>query len=263
MSKSKSVSQLWQQEAPRLLGWAELADPVLIGIMARAGYDAVLLDWQHGLHDYASCVACINEAKITDTPVLVRVPVGEFAQAARMLDLGATGVVAPMINSAAEAEAFASYVKFPPFGTRSFGPSRAMQLLNMDSSQDFLSTANEQTLALVMIETKAGVEALGAILGVPGIDGILVGPGDLSVALSGGTFDPDGEQTRKTMLQILDKTREAGKLACAFAGTPQYARANADAGYHVVSVGYDFNIVSQAFADAIAEMKGAGCNKGK
>lgn len=227
---------------------------MLVGVMARSGYDAVLLDQQHGFHDGASCIAGISEAALAHTPVLVRVPVGDFAQAARMLDFGASGVVAPMINSAADASAFVSFVKYPPLGQRSFGPGRDMQLRGIGAEKDYLATANAASLALVMCETREALNALDDILGVPGVDGVLAGPGDLSVALCDGqNFDPTGEAVQSAMKHIAHRTRAAGKFACGFAGTAEGARKLARDGYHLVAVGYDGGIIADAFTAIIAE----------
>jgi 4-hydroxy-2-oxoheptanedioate aldolase len=243
-----------QSKPTSFLGWSEFRDPMLVGIMARSGYDAVLLDQQHGFHDGASCIAGISEAALASKPVLVRVPVGDYAQAARMLDFGAAGVVAPMINCAADARAFVSFVKYPPLGLRSFGPGRDMQLRNVGAENDYLAAANATSLALVMCETREALAALDDILAVPGVDGVLAGPGDLSVALSDGQrFDPGGEAVQSAMRHIALRTRAAGKFACAFAGTADGARRLAREGYHLVAVGYDGGIIADAFSAIVAQ----------
>lgn len=235
------------------MAWSSLKDSTLAGYIARAGYDALLLDQQHGLHDTESCLAGISEAALTRTPVLVRVGVDDFAQAARMLDLGAAGVVAPMINSAEDARRFVSYVKYPPLGQRSFGPGRAMQLLNATDDQAFIRSSNEETFAIAMCETREAMEDLDAILDVPGLDGLLVGPADLSLALSGGAMDPAGSAVREATRNIVRRTRDRGKIACAFAGTVERSRELAHEGFHLVSVEYDEKIIADAFAAVLAQ----------
>ena len=253
LSPIASLSERLRSKPTNLLGWSEFRDPMLVGIMARSGYDAVLLDQQHGFHDGASCVAGISEAALAHTPVLVRVPVGDFSQAARMLDFGAAGVIAPMINSAADARAFVSFVKYPSLGQRSFGPGRDMQLRGIGAENDYLATANVASLALVMCETREALNALDDILNVPGVDGVLAGPGDLSVALSEGqSFDPTGEAVQSAMKHIAHRTRAAGKFACGFAGSAESARRLARDGYHLISVGYDGGIIADAFSAMIA-----------
>ncbi len=238
-----------------LLAWSELTDPMLVGLMARSGFDAVLLDMQHGLHDIGSVMKCISEAALCNTPVLVRVEVGGYATAARLLDMGALGVLAPMINDAADARRFVAEVKYPPLGSRSWGPGRAMQLQGQDDAQAFLSNANEHTLALAMIETRAALQNLEDILSVPGLDGVLVGPGDLSIALSGGQLAPDGEAVRAAMVTVLDRARAAGKLACAYGGSVARTRELFEQGYQVVSPGYDSLFITAAFEGVVSQAR--------
>lgn len=253
-SSTASLPERLRSKPTSFLGWSEFRDPMLLGLMARSGYDAVLLDQQHGFHDGASCIAGISEAALAHTPVLVRVPVGDFSQAARMLDFGAAGIVAPMINNAEDARAFVSFVKYPPLGQRSFGPGRDMQLRGIDAEKDYLTKANTASLAIVMCETREALIALDEILAVPGVDGVFAGPVDLSIALSEGqTFDPTGEAVQSAMKHIANRTRAAGKFACGFAGTVESARRLAREGYHLVTVGYDGGIIAAAFTAIIAE----------
>lgn len=238
-----------------LLAWSELTDPMLVGLMARAGFDAVLLDMQHGLHDMASVMSCISEAALCDTPVLVRVEVGGFATAARLLDMGAVGVLAPMINDAQDARRFVAEVKYPPVGSRSWGPGRAMQLQRQEGAQAFLSGANRNTLALAMIETRAALQNLDDILAVPGLDGVLVGPGDLSIALSGGQLAPEGDAVRTAMTRVLDRAQAAGKLACAYGGSTQRTRELFEQGYRMVSPGYDSQFITAAFEQVVSQLR--------
>ncbi len=112
----------------------------------------------------------------------MRVPVGDFASASRLIDAGAAGVIAPMINSRADAERFASFAKFPPVGERSWGPRAALALSGLDL-QGYLASANRLTQAIAMIETREALDALDDILAVAGIDGVFIGPADLSIAL--------------------------------------------------------------------------------
>ena len=237
------------------MGWSGLSDPMLVGYIARAGYDAVLLDQQHGFHDTASCISCISEAALTGTPVIVRVSVNDFAQAARMLDCGATGVVAPMINSADDARRFVSHVKYPTLGQRSFGPGRAMQLSNATDDQLFVQSANGNTLAIAMCETREALDVLDEILDVPGLDGVLVGPADLSLALCGGIMDPNGSAVRNATLDVARRSRAKGKIACAFAGTVERSRELARDGFQLVSVEYDEKVIADAFAKVLNEAK--------
>lgn len=239
-----------------LLGWSDIADTMIVGILARSGCDALLLDLQHGYHDTASCLAAIGEATLARCPVLVRVPVGDYASAGKFLDFGAAGTVAPMISSAAEARAFVSQVKYPPLGQRSFGPSRAMQLAGEASAAAFVAEANAATLALVMIETREAVDALDEILSVLGVDGVLLGPGDLSISLTQGRFAPEGPEVGAALDRIAACCAAQGKIACAFGGSLDRANLLFEKGFDLVSVAYDVEAIETAFGQIVKSARG-------
>ena len=110
-----------------------------------------------------------------------------YATVSRALDCGAEAIIAPMINTPADARAFAAAAKYPPLGERSWGPLRAMPLQGRTVATDYLREANDGTLTLAMIETRTALSNVDAIAATPGIDALFIGPYDLSTALSGGT----------------------------------------------------------------------------
>ena len=251
-----SLPDLLRGEGGYLLGWSCLADVALAGLMARAGFDAVLLDQQHGTYDVATCTAGLTELALWGKPGLVRIAVGDFATASRMLDVGAAGIVAPMINTVEDARALAAATKFPPMGQRSWGPDRSMWFTGLTDPQHYLTQANARTMTIAMCETREAIAALPEIVRVPGIDGILVGPGDLSIALSNGAaFDPNGTAVTEALREIVRITREAGKAPCAFAAGAGRAREMLAMGFKLASIGYDSLLVAEAFSTAIAEAR--------
>jgi 4-hydroxy-2-oxoheptanedioate aldolase len=219
--------------------WNIWPEPLLAEVAARAGFDCVTLDMQHGLHDPVSVMRGIGAVALTGKPAIVRVPVGDNAMASRALDMGAEAVIAPMINTAEEARAFVAAMKYPPIGERSWGPLRAQTIFGIDPPTQ-LRIANEVTLALAMVETKRGLEALDEILAVAGIDGIFVGPSDLSVTLSAGrTIAPGDPLVEPAIKLIAERTLAAGKIAGAFAwggGRAQFFR---ELGYRLIALGTD------------------------
>ena len=148
---------------------------------------------QHGLHDIGSVMRGIGAIALAGKPALVRIPVGDNATASRVLDMGAEAVIAPMINTVAEARALVAAMKYPPIGERSWGPNRVLAMRGTEP-QVYLESGNRASLAFGMIETRRALAALDDILGVDGLDGVFVGPSDLSVTLSDGAriapFDP-------------------------------------------------------------------------
>ncbi len=133
-------------------GWSALPEPLVAEAVARAGFDCITFDVQHGLHDVASVMRGIGAVTLAGKPALVRMPVGDNGFASRVIDMGAEAVIAPMINTANEARAFVAAMKYPPIGERSWGPARVLALRGIEP-QAHLDTANGTTLALAMIET--------------------------------------------------------------------------------------------------------------
>lgn len=219
--------------------WCGMTDPAVVDTLLREGYDCAILDWQHGFHDFSSILSGITAAGAAQKPALVRVGVGQFDAAARFLDWGAAGVIAPMINSVYDAKSLVDMVKFPPVGARSWGPMRAMAATGL-SADAYLKHANGFSIALAMIETREALGVLDDILAVSGLDGIFVGPGDLSITLShGAKIDPNGPEVDAALTTIVMAARRQGKIAAAFCTDGARAAILAARGFHLLSVATD------------------------
>ena len=145
-----------------LTAWCGMTDPIMAGLLARE-FDTVTLDMQHGCYDIASITNSVAHVSAAGKPAIVRIPVGQFAIASRVLDLGASAVIAPMINSVDDAKAFASFMKYPPIGERSWGPAIPLNMTGIPMG-DYLKQANKFSIALAMIETRAAIDALAHFL---------------------------------------------------------------------------------------------------
>ncbi|WP_208998493.1 HpcH/HpaI aldolase family protein [Roseibium aquae] len=250
MSETVSLAEKLKSGSPVVTGWSMLAVPILAELMGRGGYEAVTVDFQHGAHDIASAREALAAMVLAGTYRLARIPVGDNATASRLLDLGAQAVIAPMINSVEEAKAFAAATKYPPLGERSWGPHRAAMLDGLPL-EAYLEKANRETVSLAMIETPQAVAALDAILAVPGIDGVFVGPSDLSLTLSAGAdMDRDGEKTTQAIRTIADHARAAGKIAGIFCMSPEKVMEARDAGYTLMAYGADMGLFHAAASTA-------------
>jgi 4-hydroxy-2-oxoheptanedioate aldolase len=231
-----TLSQRIRQGDKLLTAWIGSTDPTNAEILVREGFDTALFDMQHGACDIDIAIRGIAAVALAGKPALVRIPVGDFSTASRALDAGAAAVVAPMINSQAEAIAFAEFMKFPPLGKRSWGPHRALSLSGLDP-QAFVKTANDFQLAIAMIETRPALDALEEILGVPGIDGVFVGPADLSIALSGGTeLNPESDAVMAALAHVAARAKAHGKFTSAFGLNGSHAKMLHDLGYALASV---------------------------
>lgn len=240
-----SLRERLQADETLFTAWSAIPDPLVGEFLARAGFDAVTLDMQHGCHSTESVMRGIAAVALAGKPAIVRVPVGRFDIASRALDFGAAAVIAPMVNSLADARAFAAFMKFPPLGERSWGPTRVLGLRGQKDMQAFLRSANRETLAIAMIETRAALAALDEILGLEGIDGIFVGPSDFSIALSdGGRVDPNEKAMLTTAGEVAARARGASKIACTLAITADAAHRFRDMGFRLIALGNDFGYLT-------------------
>jgi len=235
-------------------GWSLLAAPMVPELFARAGYDAVTIDLQHGMYDFDAACETLAAIALGGAHRIASIPVGDNALAGRMADMGAECLIAPMINSRKQAEAFARAVKYPPDGERSWSPFRAALLSNQTSDQ-YLKNANRQTLALAMIETEEAIDALDEILSVDSLDGVFVGPSDLSLALSkGAALDPNGEETARISAEIAEKAIAAGKLAGIFCLNADKVEEAYHQGFRLMSHGVDTIFVDHAARASLREV---------
>jgi 4-hydroxy-2-oxoheptanedioate aldolase len=233
-------------------GWSSLPYPIVAETLGREGFPAVTLESQHGLWDMAAMLTGIAAVRQSGAAPLVRVPVGDFVMASRVLDYGAEGIIAPMINSAADARAFVAAVKYPPLGERSWGPHRATTLAGIADQSVYLREANDNVITLAMIETAAALANLDAILTTPGIDGVFVGPSDLSIALSGGkSLDPQSKEVDREIDRIVAAAQKAGKVSGVFCHSPERAVALAKRGARFLAVMSDLALLRAGSAAAL------------
>ncbi|EJL53451.1 2,4-dihydroxyhept-2-ene-1,7-dioic acid aldolase [Rhizobium sp. CF122] len=239
-------------EGGLISAWIGIPDPLFVNHLAQEAFDAVVLDMQHGVWDIGSAAVGIGQGRLAGKPVLARIPVGDFASASRLLDAGASGIIAPMINSASDARALATATKYPPLGERSWGPTLAMNHTGL-SATEYLATANQQTVAIAMIETRAALDAADEIMRVDGIDGIFVGPSDLSIALSDGAkVAPDTAQVDAVLKHLIARCRAHGKFACVFGSNGERAGELLKMGFDFVIAGADTQQLRSGAASAIA-----------
>ena len=234
-----------------LAGWSGLAEAAMADIMVRQGFDTVVLDMQHGAQTIESALRGIAALALAGAPAIVRIPVGDNATASRMLDGGAAAIIAPMINSVADARAFAAAVKYRPMGERSWGPHRALVLSGLEPVV-YLAAANAMHLAIPMIETATALDALDDILAEPGVDGVFVGPADLSIALSGGTLDPRGAAVEHALDHVAARAAAAGKFAGLFCFDGAQAKAMGARGFALCSIATDSMLLAGAARAAVA-----------
>lgn len=204
--RKNTIKEIWANGGAVINGWCSIPSSFSAEIMAHQGFDSITIDMQHGLVYYEIGVTMLQAISTTPVIPLVRVPWNEPGFLMKILDAGAYGVICPMINTPEDAEALVAACKYPPRGFRSFGPIRAKYYGggSTHGGGDYHHFADEETLVIPQIETREAIQNLDAILEVPGIAGIYIGPSDLSMALGKeprkGQSDPEVVEARRMIL---------------------------------------------------------------
>jgi 4-hydroxy-2-oxoheptanedioate aldolase len=220
---------------------------------AHQGYDAVTVDMQHGMVGFDRVVAMFQAISTTAAIPMARPSENNPAEIMRLLDAGAYGIICPMISTAEDAARLVSACRYPPVGRRSFGPSRGL----LYGGLDYFSGANDEILVFPMIETIQAVDNIEAILDTPGIDGIYVGPNDLSIEMG---QPPRNEPNAPAVMAAITRAREAttrrGLIAGIFCSDGAAAAGRAAEGFHLVTPGNDIALLRATFATNVRAARG-------
>jgi 4-hydroxy-2-oxoheptanedioate aldolase len=223
--------------------WATISSPVTAELAARSGADYVVVDQQHGAVGPGELLAMLQAIQGAGRPALVRVGSHDPWVIGHALDLGAQGVIAPLVDSPEEAEAIVAACRYAPAGRRSWGRVRG--------------EADGEPLVLTMIETRAGLEAVDAIVATEGLDGVYIGPSDLSLGLGG---HPAPRLEDATVLEAIATVREAADRAGKLCGLHCLDAADAarftGEGFAMVTAGGDAGILRSALAAVMERARG-------
>lgn len=242
----------WHESGqPRFGAWVQMGSAELTAELIAAGYDYVGIDCQHSLISVSDAGRMLREFAGSATKAAVRVPSHAFADIGQVLDAGADIVIVPMVNTAREATAIARACRLPPDGDRSFGPIRR------DLSRS-ARDINCRVTCLVMIETAEGVAHVEEILAVDGIDGIYVGPKDLSLSLGlSETLVPPSAELLSTARELAEAARRAGKIAGFHAGAGENARHYLACGFSLLTLSADSAMIRGAAAADLSAARSA------
>jgi 4-hydroxy-2-oxoheptanedioate aldolase len=225
--------------------------------MAHQGWDSLTVDLQHGVVDYQAAVNMFTAISTTGTMPVARVPWLDPGILMKMLDAGAYAVICPMVNTRADAERLVAATHYPPRGTRSFGPIRAM----LYAGADYPQHANDTVIAFAMIETKEALDNLDDILDVDGLDAIYIGPSDLSLALGcKPTFDDVDPPAAEAIDHILARAKARGVVAGIHNGTPEAALKRIAKGFQFVTISSDARLMAAGAAQVMAKMRAGSLN---
>lgn len=254
MIKNK-LKQLWDEGKPAINGWLSTSSPFVAEIMAAQGYDALTIDCQHGFVAYEAATGMLQAMRASGVVPMVRVPWLDPGDIMKAMDAGAYGIICPMISNRAEAERLVSYMRYPPNGVRSFGPTRALFAAGGDYGQH----ADTEVLAFAMIETAEAMENLDEIVSTPGLDGVYIGPADLTLGLTGRKYPMGFDRQEPEMVAaiqlVLKKAKAAGIRACLHNGSPEYAAKAVSWGFDLVTISSDVRLLAGAAQQSVSQTR--------
>lgn len=245
------LKELWAQGGTAHGVWTTIADPLAVTLAARAGFDYTCIDLQHGMAGFAELPTLLRYLRGTGTAPIVRIPACDTAAITRALDLGAEGVVVPMVEDAAQARAAVAAARYPALpgepeshGRRSWGPIFA------DLGEALSPTeANRRSVVVVMIETPGAYENLDEIAAVPGVDVLYVGPYDFALSSGFGqvTYRDDPEVERRIQ-RVVDTALAAGKVPAVHCTDVRMVHDWRARGARMLTTGLDTTVIAEAFA---------------
>ena len=251
--RENAVKRLWEQDRPAFGGWLTISSAFSAEVMAHQNLDWLCIDMQHGLIDYDTALAMLQAISTTATTPFVRVPWNDSAIIMKMLDAGAYGVIVPMVNSRAEAEAAVAACRYPPQGIRSFGPIRAVYYAGLD----YFAHANQELSCIPQIETTAALENLDEILSVEGVDAVYIGPMDLSISLGlPPQMDSDLPAYAEARQRILEACRRHNVVAGIHSTVATTPKRIAE-GFRMVLASSDSGALARAVGEDIRAVRGA------
>lgn len=246
-----ALKQHFEAGGKAVNGWCSIPSTVTAEMVARAGFDTISIDLQHGLIDYQVALNMLQAVDGFDVPTLCRVPWNEPGTIMKALDAGFGGIICPMINTREEAERFAASCHYAPQGGRSFGPTRALQVYGAS----YADQANAFITTFAMIETVEAIRNLDAILDVDGIDAVYIGPSDLGLSMGHPPTLLPGAEVRAAIDDILRRTAASSKVAGIHCGSPGMVRQMLDGGFHLASLATDARLFTNTLATVLAEAR--------
>lgn len=231
-------------EKQRLIGcWASLASPISTEVLGYAGFDWLLLDGEHAPNDFQTFLTQLLALKDSASAAVVRPQWNDPVLLKRLLDLGVYNFLMPFIESAEQARAAVAATRYPPRGIR--GIAVAQRSNRYGYVQDYFQRIDDNISVQVQIESRAGVEAVREIAAVDGVDGLFIGPSDLSASL-GHFGNPRHPEVQDAMLRVLDAAKAHGKPVGILSGVDEETQRYLEMGMTCVAVGMDVVLLRNA-----------------
>ena len=251
--RKNRLKEIFKSGKSAVNGWLQIPNSFTAELMANQNWDSLTIDMQHGVIDYPNAIGMLQAISTTKVVPMARVNWNEPGQIMKILDAGAYGVICPMVSNKKEAENFVQACMYPPNGYRSYGPIRGL----VYGGPDYAEEANNEILRFAMIETKESLENLDEIMKTPGLDGIYIGPADLSLAIGEKpSFDkPEGDPVYEVIMKILEHAKKNNIIAGIQNGQPEYAEKMIKKGFQLVTIGSDQRYMTAASKAALSKLK--------
>lgn len=234
--------------------WLGLADPYCAELAANAGFDWLLIDGEHAPNDLRSLLGQLQAVAPYPAQPIIRPPIGDPVLIKQLLDIGVQTLLVPMVDSAAQAAELVRAMRYPPFGIRGVGSALA-RASRWNSIPGYLDKADEQMCLLVQIENLDGLANLDAIAAVEGVDGVFIGPADLSAAM-GHRGNPGHPEVQAAIEDAIARIRLAGKAVGILSADEALARRYLELGCSFVAVGVDTSLLMKALQSLAGRFKG-------
>lgn len=244
---------------PQIGLWSTLPDPYVSEIVAGAGFDWVLLDTEHTptdvphmLHQLQAVSAAVPANAARPTSAVVRPDWNDTVLIKRYLDIGAQSLLLPFVQNATEAQAAVRATRYAPHGVRGMGGSTRAS--NFGRTRDYVAAAQDELCVLVQVETREALDHLDEIVAVDGVDGVFIGPADLSASL-GHPGDPGHPEVRGAIDDAVRRIRAGGKAPGILMLDEARARECLDLGALFVAVAMDLQILARGAESAAARFQ--------
>ncbi|MFL7962994.1 4-hydroxy-2-oxoheptanedioate aldolase [Pseudomonas kielensis] len=233
--------------------WLGLADAYCAELAANAGFDWLLIDGEHAPNDLRTLLGQLQAVAPYPGQPVIRPMVGDTALIKQVLDIGVQTLLVPMVESADQARELVRAIHYPPQGVRGVGSALA-RASRWNSIPSYLDKADEQMCLLVQIESREGLANLDAIAAVQGVDGVFIGPADLSASM-GFRGNPGHPEVQAAIEDAIARIRQAGKAAGILSADEKLARRYIELGAAFVAVGVDTTVLMRGLQTLAATFK--------
>ncbi|WP_370600901.1 4-hydroxy-2-oxoheptanedioate aldolase [Pseudomonas nitroreducens] len=234
--------------------WLGLANPYSAELAANAGFDWLLIDSEHAPNDLKSLLGQLQAVAAYPAHPIIRPVVGDATLIKQLLDIGAQTLLVPMVDSAEQAHQLVRAMRYPPFGVRGVGSALA-RASRWNSIPGYLDEADDQMCLLVQVENLEGLANLDEIAAVEGVDGVFIGPADLSAAM-GHRGNPGHPEVQAAIEDAITRVQRAGKAAGILSADEKLARRYLELGAKFVAVGVDTSLLMRSLQDLATRYKG-------